>query len=224
MAPDDRPRERLLKAGASSLRNAELVAILLRTGTKGRSAIEVADDLLDCFGSLEALARAPIQEIASINGIGQTKAILLNAAFSLGARRSRSVAESQRMDSPKAICALLGDEMRLLDHECVRVLTVNTKMCLLAVDEISRGSLDESLCSPRDVFRPALARQAFGVIAVHNHPSGDPAPSRADRDITRRLKQSGDLLNVEFLDHIILGAPREDDPDAYFSFRERGYL
>lgn len=224
MAPDDRPRERLLKAGASALRDAELIAILLRTGTRGRNAIEVAEDMLARYGSLEALARAPVSELAKILGVGPAKAIQLNAAFSLGARLSRSQAESRAMDEPAAIAALLGDEMRLLDYESVRVLSVNTKHRLLAVDEISRGSLNQSICTPRDVFRPALARQAYGVIVVHNHPSGDPEPSRADVAVTRELFHAGELLQVVLLDHLILGAPRPGDPLQYYSFREHGFF
>lgn len=224
MPPEDRPRERLQKAGASALRNAELIAILLRTGTKGRSALEIAESLLERFGSLEALARAPVSDLAAIHGLGPSKAVQLTAAFALGARFSRSLAEGKPMSEPAAIVALLGDEMRLLDYESVRVLSVNTKHRLLAVDEISRGTLDQTVCTPRDVYRPALARQAYGVIVVHNHPSGDPAPSRADLALTRQLRQASELLGVALLDHLILGAPRADDPLAYYSFAEHGFL
>lgn len=224
MPPDDRPRERLLKAGASALRDAELIAILLRTGTKGRSAIEVAEDMLKRYGSLEALARAPVSELAKILGVGPAKAIQLNAAFSLGARLSKSVAASKPMSDPPTIAALLSDEMRLLDYESVRVLSVNTKHCLLAIDEISRGSLNQSICTPRDVFRPALARQAYGIIVVHNHPSGDPTPSKADLTVTRELTHASELLNVVLLDHLILGAPRPGEELHYYSFREHGFF
>jgi len=224
MPPDDRPRERLLKAGASALRNAELIAILLRTGTKGRSAIEIAEDLLKRYGTLEALARAPVTDLAAFHGLGPAKAVQLVAAFALGARFSRSLAEGKPMDEPAAIVALLGDEMRLLDYESVRVLSVNTKHMLLAMDEISRGTLNQTVCTPRDVFRPALARQAYGVIVVHNHPSGDPAPSRADQQLTRQIEQAAAVLGIALLDHIILGAPRAGDPLAYYSFREHGFF
>jgi len=224
MPPDDRPRERLLKAGASALRDAELIAILLRTGTKGSSAIEVAEDMLRRYGSLEALARAPISELAKILGVGPAKAVQLNAAFSLGARLSKSVAASKPISDPQTISELLSDEMRLLDYESVRVLSVNTKHCLLAIDEISRGSLNQSICTPRDVFRPALARQAYGIVVVHNHPSGDPTPSKADLIVTRELFHAGELLNIILLDHVILGAPRPGDELNYYSFREHDFF
>jgi DNA repair protein RadC len=220
----ERPRERLLNKGADSLRTAELLAILLRTGTAERPVLELAGFLLHHFGSLEALSRAPIGELTRIKGIGEAKAIELKAAFALAARLNRSEAESRAVNSAEDVAALLGDEMRLLDHESLRVVCLNTKHKVLAVEEITRGILNESLFHPREAFRPALARQAHAVILVHNHPSGDPRPSEADRQVTRQMKQAGELLRIELLDHVILGAPRDGDDRAYFSFKDGGLL
>jgi DNA repair protein RadC len=224
MAAEDRPRERLLSQGANALRTAELLAILLRTGTTERPVIELAEFLLTHFGSLEALSRAPVGELARIKGIGQAKAIGLKAAFALAARLARSEAESRKVEGAEDVVRLLGEEMRLLDYESLRVLCLNTQHRLLAVEEVTRGTLNESLFHPREAFRPALARQAFAVIFVHNHPSGDPRPSGADLQVTRRMKEAGELLQITVLDHVILGAPRDGGEKSYCSLHEEGLL
>src|ERR1700722_7739951 len=220
----ERPRERLLNQGANALKTAELLAILLRTGTSGRPVLDLADFLLTHFGSLEALSRAPVGELAKIKGVGQAKAIGLKAAFALAARLARSEAEARAVETPEDIARLLGEEMRLLDYESVRVICLNTKHKVLAVEEVTRGTLNESLFHPREAFRPALARQAHAVILVHNHPSGNTQPSEADKQVTRRMKDAGELLQIELLDHVILGAPRAGDDKNYFSFKNEGLL
>jgi DNA repair protein RadC len=223
--PAERPRERLLDRGAEALKTSELLAILLRTGTQGRPVLELAEFLLQHFGSLEALSRAPIGELTRIKGMGQAKAIELKAAFALAARMTRTEAESRAIESAEDIARLLGDEMRLLDYESVRIVCLNTKHKVLAVEEVTRGTLNESLFHPREAFRPALARQAHAVILVHNHPSGDPNPSGADLHVTRQMKQAGELLQIALLDHVILGAPsRDGDGRNYFSFKDGGLL
>jgi DNA repair protein RadC len=223
--PAERPRERLMDKGADSLKTAELLAILLRTGTRERPVLELADFLLTHFGSLEALSRAPIGELVRIKGVGPAKAIELKAAFAIAARMNRSEAEARPIETAEDIARLLGDEMRLLDYESVRVVCLNTKHKVLAVEEVTRGTLNESLFHPREAFRPALARQAHAVILVHNHPSGDPSPSDADVQVTRQMRQAGELLRIELLDHVILGAPAKDGSGRnYFSFKEEKML
>ena len=224
LPPAERPRERLLNKGADALRTAELLAILLRTGTSERPVLDLAEFLLGHFGSLEALSRASVGELARIKGIGQAKAIGLKAAFALAARVARTEAESRPVDTPEDVARLLGEEMRLLDHESVRVICLNTQHKVLAVEEVTRGTLNESLFHPREAFRPALARQAHAVILVHNHPSGNCRPSDADLAVTRQMKKAGEVLQVELLDHVILGAPRPDDKTGYFSFKNEGLL
>ena len=224
LPPAERPRERLLNQGANALKTAELLAILLRTGTSGRPVLELADFLLTHFGSLEALSRASVGELAKVKGVGQAKAIGLKAAFALAARLARSEAEARAIETAEDVARLLGEEMRLLDYESVRVICLNTKHRVLAVEEVTRGTLNESLFHPREAFRPAIARQAHAVILVHNHPSGNPSPSDADLHVTRRMKEAGALLQVELLDHVILGAPRKGDEKNFFSFKNEGLL
>jgi DNA repair protein RadC len=224
LPPAERPRERLLNQGASALKTAELLAILLRTGTSGRPVLDLADFLLTHFGSLEALSRAPVGELAKIKGVGQAKAIGLKAAFALAARLARSEAEARAIETADDVACLLGEEMRLLDYESVRVICLNTKHMILAVEEVTRGTLNESLFHPREALRPAIARQAHAVILVHNHPSGNPRPSDSDLHVTRRMKEAGALLQIELLDHVILGAPRKGDEKSFFSFKNEGLL
>jgi DNA repair protein RadC len=224
LPPAERPRERLLNQGAEALKTAELLAILLRTGTSERPVLELAGFLLAHFGSLEALSRAPAGELMKIKGVGQAKAIELKAAFALAARLARSEAESRPVNAAQDVARLLGEEMRLLSYESVRVICLNTQRKILAVEEVTRGTLNESLFHPREAYRPALARQSDAVVLVHNHPSGDPKPSDADFQVTRRMKEAGALLQVELLDHVILGAPRAGDAKIFFSFRDEGLL
>ena len=224
LPPAERPRERLLNQGANALKTAELLAILLRTGTSERPVLELADFLLSHFGSLEALSRASVGELAKVKGIGQAKAIGLKAAFALAARLARSEAEARSIETADDVARLLGEEMRLLDYESVRVICLNTKHMVLAVEEVTRGTLNESLFHPREAFRPALARQAHAVILVHNHPSGNPQPSDADLHVTRRMKEAGELLQIELLDHVILGAPQAGEGKSFFSFKNEGLL
>jgi DNA repair protein RadC len=223
LAPAERPRERLLSQGANALKTSELIAILLRTGTKDRPVLQLAEFLLSHFESLEALSRAPIGELMKIKGMGEAKAIELKAAFALAARLARSEAEARAIETAEDIARLLGEEMRLLDHESVRVVSLNTKHRVLAVDEISRGTMNESLFHPREAFRGAVSRGAHAVILVHNHPSGNCRPSDADLRVTRNMKDAGALLQIELLDHVILGAPGKDGR-AYFSFKDEGLL
>jgi DNA repair protein RadC len=220
----ERPRERLLTQGANALSTAELLAILLRTGTTERPVLSLAQFLLNHFGSLEALSRASVDELAAVKGVGQTKAIGLKAAFALAARLARMEAEARAIDQPEDVARLLGEEMRLLDHESVRVICLNTKHKLLAIEEISRGLLNQSLFHPREAFRPAIARQAHAIILVHNHPSGDPTPSGSDIEVTRTLVKAGEILRIEVLDHIILGAPRPGQSQSFYSFKSAGML
>src|ERR1700727_253354 len=224
LPPAERPRERLLNQGANALKTAELLAILLRTGTSGRPVLDLADFLLTHFGSLEALSRAPVGELAKIKGVGQAKAIGLKAAFALAARLARTEAEARAIETADDVARLLGEEMRLLDYESLRVICLNTKHMVLAVEEVTRGTLNESLFHPREALRPAIARQAHAVIFVHNHSSGNPPPSDADLHVTRQMEEAGALLQIELLDHVILVAPRKDDGKSYFSFRDEGLL
>jgi DNA repair protein RadC len=223
MPEDERPREKLAAHGASALADSELIAILLRTGIVGANAIEVARHLLKEYGSLRGLSRCSVDELAKIPGVGFAKAAQLTAAFDLGNRLARETLANQKIDSPQLINELVGGEMRMLRKEVMRVILLDTRYHLIRVENISSGSVNESIAHPRDVFRPAVIASAYAVIVVHNHPSGDPSPSQADHNLTRRLAEAAELMQIKLLDHIIIGAQSNNAP-GYFSFKEAGVL
>lgn len=225
LPPEDRPREKLARLGAEALSDSELVAILLRTGIAGANAVEVARRLLARYGSLAGLARASVKELAATKGVGPAKAVQLAAAFGLGARlASEEFRRGEKLTRPDLVYEMLGQEMRALERESLRVILLDTKYRLMRVEEISIGSLDQSLAHPREVFRPALIYSAYALIVAHNHPSGDPAPSEADRLLTLRLKEAAALLQIPLVDHVIIGAPGPGGKRGYSSFRELGVL
>jgi DNA repair protein RadC len=226
MPEADRPRERLRERGASALTDGELVAIVLRVGTKGQSAVQLAQQLLKQFGnSLDDLARAPLETLARIKGVGETKAIQLKAAFEL-ARRLAGTTREQRpvINTPEQAAGVLREEMRLLDREEFRVLLLNTKNALIKSCAVSRGSLNASIVEPREVFKDAIAASAASMILVHNHPSGDPTPSSEDVSITKRLVKAGELLNISVLDHVILGQRAQGRDRDFASLKELGLI
>src|SRR5271170_7030656 len=225
MPEGDRPRERLKERGAAALLDAELIAILLRTGMKGTSAVQLAQQLLQKFVTLDELARAPVEAIAKTKGVGETKAIQLKAAFELARRLSSSSREKQRIvSSPQDAAAVVREEMRTLDREEFHVLLLNTKNGLIKRTPISRGSLNASIVEPREVFKDAIAASAASMILVHNHPSGDPTPSAEDITVTKRLVKAGELLNISVLDHIILGHRTAGRDQDFTSLKELGLM
>jgi DNA repair protein RadC len=225
MPEGDRPRERLKERGAAALSDAELIAILLRTGVKGQSAVQVAQELLREFKTLEEVARAPLETLAKTKGVGPTKAIQLKAAFELARRLSGSSRGKQAIiGSPEDAAAVVREEMRTLDREEFGVLLLNTKNGLIKKCGISRGSLNASIVEPREVFKDAIAASAASMILVHNHPSGDPTPSSEDISITKRLVKAGELLNISVLDHIILGHRTTGREQDHVSLKELGLM
>ena len=220
---DERPREKLAAHGAAALADSELIAILLRTGMKGYSAIDIARRLLVRFENIGGIARASVREIATVKGVGPTKAVQLAAAFGLAGRLARETLARTPMNRPELIYDLLGAEMRQLGKEEVKVVLLDTRLCLLRVDDISVGSLAECIAHPRDIFRSVIEHNAYGFILVHNHPSGDPTPSDADRRLTIRLAEAARILQVTFCDHVILGIP-SPGRSPYFSFKESGII
>ena len=221
---DDRPRERLLRLGPASLSDAELLALFINTGIPGENAIQVAQRLLKTHGSLAQLARLTPQLLRGEKALGPAKAALLTAAFEIGRRAERETLIEQPLSTPELIYQFVGPEMRHLPHETVRVLLVNTRLSFVRQEQISHGTVNESMAHPRDVLRPAIAHAAWGFILVHNHPSGDPSPSDADFRMTRRIREASEVLGIKFLDHVIIGAPSETRSSPYFSFREAGIL
>ncbi len=221
----ERPRERLVALGPDALSHAELVAILLRTGWKGANALEVARQLLQKYGSLSALAQAPLDGLQDVKGIGRDKAVTLAAAFSLARKMANELRrESPLVDTAEAAADLMREEMRLRGVETFQVLLLNTRRRLVDVVKISDGTLDTLLVHPREVFKPAIAANAAAILLVHNHPSGDPSPSEADIRVTRDLIRAGQLLKIDVLDHVILGRATQERPRDFVSLRELGYF
>jgi DNA repair protein RadC len=225
MPEHERPRERLVEHGADALRNAELIAILLRTGMKGTSAIQIAEQLLHKFTSLDRLARASLAELSGVKGVGRDKAIALKSAFTLAQRMAKEMrGEAPLLDTPERVAELMREECRMLEVETFQSLLLNTRRRLIRQERISDGTLDTILVHPREVFRAAIAANAAAVVIVHNHPSGDPTPSEADIKATRDLIRAGQLLKIDVLDHVILGRATEGRPKDYASLRELGYF
>ena len=220
---DERPRERLVAHGAAALSDSELIAILLRTGCVGANAVDVARQLIAEFRSLSGLSRATVAELARIKGVGPAKAVQLAAAFGLASRLARENLDRQSVETPGQIWELLGAEMRALPTESLRVVLLDTKLKLIRSDEVFRGSVNECMAHPREIFRPALLHSAYALIVVHNHPSGDPVPSDADRRLTTRLREVAELMQIRLIDHIILGSG-DGGRQPWFSFREAGML
>ena len=221
----DRPRERLATLGADRLSNAELIAILLRTGLKGTSALRLAEQILGRFRTLQELANASLEELCCVRGIGRDKAIALKAAFTLARNMAREIRNvSPTLDTPERVADLLREESRMLNVETFHVVLLNTRRRLIRVEQISQGTLDTLLVHPREVFRAAITASAAAIVVVHNHPSGDPTPSEADIKVTRDLLRAGQLLRIELLDHVILGIPSADRPKDFVSLRELGYF
>lgn len=216
---EERPRERFIQYGAESLSNQELIALVLRTGTKEASVLTLAQRVLSHFGNLRMLKEATLEELTKINGIGPAKAIQLLTSIELGRRIVSTTAEERYViRSPEDGANYVMEEMRFLRQEHFVCLYLNTKNQVIHKQTIFIGSLNSSIVHPREVFREALRRSAASIICLHNHPSGDPTPSREDIEVTKRLSECGKLIGIEVLDHIIIGDKR------YVSLKEKGYF
>lgn len=221
----ERPRERLAALGADALSNAELIAILLRTGLKGMNAVEVGRQLLARFGSLHSLALASVDDLRQVKGIGRDKAVTLVAAFALAHKMAKELQEeSPLLDNPENVVRLLRAKNLVREVETLQVLLLNTRRRLIRVEEITDGTVDTLLVHAREVFRSAISANASAIVLAHNHPSGDPTPSEADIKVTRDLIRAGQLLKIDVLDHIILGRKSDTRQKDYSSLRELGYF
>lgn len=221
----ERPRERLAQHGPDGLKNSELLAILIRTGCKGISAVDLGERLVQQFGTLDKLARAPLSDLRKVKGIGRDKAIALKSAFTLAQRMAQEIRyESPVLECPEVIADMLREDARFHNLETFQVILLNTRRRLIRIEKISDGTLDTILVHPREVFKPAIAASAAAIVLVHNHPSGDPAPSEADIRVTRDLIRAGQLLKIDVLDHVILGAKTADRKKDYVSMREMGFF
>jgi DNA repair protein RadC len=218
---DERPRERLVKYGASSLSDAQLLAIIIRNGRGGRSAVDLGMELLEKFGGLEGIAQAGISEICGkdgVKGIGKAKASEIKAAIELGRRHQKPSLAGASFCSSGDVISYYQPRMKDLKKEVFRCALLDTKNKIIRDEVVSIGSLTASLVHPRETFKAAIRESAAAVIFIHNHPSGDIKPSQEDILLTRRLVQAGEVLGIQVLDHIIIG------DGCHFSFRDNGMI
>ena len=220
---DERPREKMARLGPSALNSDELLAIFLRTGTKGASAIEIGRQLIQKHGGLGNLGKLNITEISEQHGLGLAKACQLLAAFELGARVARENLKSTVLNRPEVIYEFLAPLTAHLRQEILHVLVLDSRLRLIHMEEITRGLVNETLAHPREILRPVIIHLGHSFILTHNHPSGDASPSDADRRVTKQIKEAAALFQVNLLDHIIVGK-KLDHRDPYFSFKESGLL
>ncbi|WP_438347116.1 RadC family protein [Paenibacillus sp. FA6] len=216
---EERPRERMMQYGADALSHAELLAILLRTGSHKESAIHLAQRIMNQVGSIRNLVDLSIDELTQIKGIGNAKAVQLKAAIELGQRLVKSrMGDTVTIRSPRDAVDLLNEQLRYLQKEHFVCLFLNTKNHVIAQETLSMGSLNASIVHPREVFRAAIKCSSASIVCAHNHPSGDPTPSPEDISLTSRLVEAGHIIGIEVLDHVIIG-----DGD-FVSLKEQGLM
>ncbi|PTE95170.1 RadC family protein [Staphylococcus equorum] len=219
LADNQKPRERLLSHGASHLSHAELLAILINTGRKGSSSIDIANELLKSVDNLKELKMLSISDLNKIKGVGLYKALILKAAFELGERmHSGSVDDKIQISSPKDVADFMMGKMEHLTQEKFIALFLNSKNVIIKQKTIFVGTLNSSIMHPREIFSEAIKCASNAIIVLHNHPSGDVTPSNEDIKTTERLKKCGQVLGIDLLDHIIIG------DHIYLSMVEEGYF
>jgi len=217
LSTSDRPRERMAELGPQSLSNAELLAILLRVGVQGENAVQVGQRLLHDFDGLHGLRRASFTELSRQRGLGLAKASQIQAAIELGLRLSvLSPEDRPTIHSPSDAAALVQYEMAGLAQEHLRVINLDTRNKVINIEKLYIGSLNASTVRIAEIFKPAIQRNAASIIILHNHPSGDPSPSSEDVALTRSIVQAGKLLDIEVLDHLVIGQGR------WVSLKEKG--
>jgi DNA repair protein radc len=215
----ERPRERLAKYGSEVLSNAELLAIILRTGTRSDSAINLANRLLKNETGIRYLYDVSFEELKNIKGIGNAKACQIKAAIELGRRlRTYKGNDSVFIKSPGDAAGLVMEDMRYLKIECLRVIMLNIKNMVIGMRDVSVGSINSSIVHPREIFVEAIRISSASIIICHNHPSGDPTPSQEDINVTRRVAEAGKIVGIELIDHVIIGDGR------YISLKEKNII
>ncbi|TCP32236.1 DNA replication and repair protein RadC [Scopulibacillus darangshiensis] len=216
---EDRPRERLIREGAHVLSNQELLAIVLRTGSQQESVLQLSQRLLHDFEGLRLLKDASVEELKKVKGIGMTKAVQIMASLEFGRRINQmKYGDRHVIRSPEDGANYVMEDLRFLTQEHFVCLYLNTKNQVLHQQTVFIGSLNASIVHPREVFKEAFRRSAASIICFHNHPSGDPAPSREDIEVTKRLVECGKMLGIDVLDHIIIG------DQSFVSLKEKGIV
>ncbi|WP_241154419.1 RadC family protein [Staphylospora marina] len=209
----------MIRCGAASLSNSELVALLLRTGSTGESVMALAQRLIATAGGIKGLSRLSLQELTRIRGVGMAKAIQVLAGIELGRRISRlSPEERFPVRTPEDAARYVMDELRFEQQELFVCLFLDTRYRVIDKKVIFKGSLNASIVHPREIFHEAIRHSAAAIICVHNHPSGDPAPSKEDLDVTVRILEAGRILGIELLDHLIIG------DSSWYSMKEKGLI
>ncbi|MEJ6719111.1 MAG: DNA repair protein RadC [Akkermansiaceae bacterium] len=223
LPPDQKPREKMAALGVAALSNEELLAIFLRTGTKGASAIEIGRQLLRKHGSIVTLARLDLQELCKEHGLGLAKACQLQAAFELGSRAARDDSSSVTLTSSDALYNFLAPQLAHLSTEKLFVLTLHGNGKLIRMRELSSGSSNQTVASISEILRPVLIDKAPNFAIAHNHPSGETTPSIPDKTLTKNLTKAAHTMGLTFIDHIIIGRPN-DGTQGYYSFMEEGEI
>lgn len=214
----ERPREKLLFYGAQFLSNEELLAIILRTGNKDLNVVELSYRIIHSVGGLNGLCRASAKELMKVKGVKEAKATQILAVCELYRRFKTSELTQVKISKPSDVAELVLDELRMLQQEVLMLITLDTKNKVISKKEIFKGGLNSSLVHPREIFKEAVKDSAASIIICHNHPSGDPTPSRDDINITTRLKECGKMMGIELLDHLIIGDNR------FISLKEKDIL
>lgn len=217
---DERPKEKLLTCGAETLSNSELLALILRTGTKGENVLELSSRLLGELEGLDGILNTNFNDIMLIKGIKEGKASQILALAELFKRFKtlRSMRKNVKITSPKDLADLLMGEMNELNQEILKVILLSTKNTIIGVKDIFKGSLNTSVVHPREIFKEAINKNSASIIISHNHPSGDPTPSKEDINITLRVKECGNIIGIPLIDHIIIGN------NKFVSLKERGLI
>ncbi|CAM2750785.1 MULTISPECIES: RadC family protein [Salinicoccus] len=219
MHDSDKPRERLMNYGPDKLTNQELLGIIINTGNREESSITVANRIIKDMKTIRELRGLTYQELISVKGIGEAKAVTILAVIELAIRmHTHSLEEDIYIKSPDDVSDLLMEKMRYYQQEHFVVLYLSTKNMVIHQETMFKGSLNTSIVHPREVYKEAVKRSAAAIICVHNHPSGDPSPSREDIEVTRRLHECGEMIGVDFLDHIIIGSGK------YISLKEMNFI
>ncbi|HSB05170.1 MAG TPA: DNA repair protein RadC [Thermodesulfobacteriota bacterium] len=215
----ERPRERLQKLGPEALSSQELLALIIGRGIPKKSVMTIAHELLSRFKNVKAIGQATIEELSQIKGIGIAKAAQIKACFELAKREALEIGEEEfEIKNPEAVFKLISSSIKDKAREHFKLILLNSRNKKIGISNVSIGTLQTSLVHPREVFKEAITHSAASVILAHNHPSGDPEPSEDDLKITKKLAESGKILGIEVVDHIIVGK------NKFYSFREKGLI
>jgi DNA repair protein RadC len=223
LSSEDRPREKMQRMGVQALSNEELMALFLRTGVKGKSAIQVGRELIQHYGSLAMLGQMDVAELKKFHGLGLGKASQLVAAFELGRRVSLEQVQGVPLDTPPKIYDHFSPQLQHLTKEKLFVVLLNARLVMESMVEISSGSVSETMANVRDILHPVISRNSYAFFLMHNHPAGDPSPSLHDTKVTKKVHEASETMQVRFIDHVIIGRPAEGR-SGYFSYREAGLL